>query len=138
MPSEKLCWNNATTTNVADASGGVDDEKLIVLIQALKVNVEKSLTSKVDVANTVGTVVGSETESSANPNASAEAGTNKYEDELPYDGCTEGLAMNPKVEGKEAQLYLFGQLQTVVKENRMTMDHASVYKTFVNKVLEKR
>jgi hypothetical protein len=89
------------------------------------------------VANTVGTIAGSSTESLVNPNASAEAGTKKVEDKLPDDGCAEGLPMNSKVEGKKAQQYLMGQLQTLVKAERMAMDHASAYKMFVNKVLEK-
>jgi hypothetical protein len=89
------------------------------------------------VANTVGTIVGSATEFSVNPNASAEVGTKKFEDELPDDGCAEGFPMNPKVEGKKAQQYVIGQLQTLVKEKRMIMDHGSALKTFVNEVLEK-
>jgi hypothetical protein len=93
------------------------------------------------VVNTVWTIVGSATKSSANPNASADAGTKKVEDELPYDGRAEGLytpmPMDPRVEGKKAEKYVMDRLHSIVKIRSTTVDHASAYETFVEKVLEK-
>jgi hypothetical protein len=132
-----------TTKNAAAASSGAHYEKLRGQIQiAVDVrNVKTSLTANGGLpspiavaANTLlGTsVMGSASEASANPNASTEA-----EDELHDDGCADDLhtpmPIDPRVKATltEALKYLYDRLQSIVEEDRMTKDHANVYKAFL-------
>jgi hypothetical protein len=93
------------------------------------------------VANTViGTsVMGSASEASANPNASTEA-----EDELHDDRCADDLytpmPIDPRVKAAliEALKCLSDRLQSIVEEDRMTKDHANVYKAFLKVAVKNR
>jgi hypothetical protein len=131
------------TNNTNAASSGAQCEKLRGQIQVVidVRKVETSLTANgglprpIAVAsNTViGTsVVGSASEASANPNASTEA-----EDELHDDGCADDLytpiPIDPRVKAAliEALKYASDRLQSIVEEDRMTTDHANVYKAFL-------
>jgi hypothetical protein len=86
------------------------------------------------VANIVlGTsVMGSASEASVNSNASTEA-----EDKIHDDRCADNLytpmPIEPRVKATliEALNHLSDRLQSIVEEDRMTKDHANVYKTFL-------
>jgi hypothetical protein len=138
------------TNNAAAASSGAHCEKLWGQIQvAIDVrNVETSLTANGGLprpiavaANTVlGTyVMGSASEASANPNTSTEA-----EDELHDDGCPDDLytpiPIDPRVKATliKALHYLPDCLQLIVEEDRMTKDHANVYKSFLKVAVKNR
>jgi hypothetical protein len=131
------------TNNAAVASSGAHCEKLRSQIQvAIDVrNIETSLTANGGLprpiyvaANTVlGTsVMGSASEASANPNASTAA-----DDELHDDGCADDLytplPIDPRVKATliEALTYLSYRLQSIMEEDRMTKDHANVYKALL-------
>jgi hypothetical protein len=134
--------------NAAAASSGAQCEKLRGQIQvAIDVrNVKNSLTANgglprpIAVADNavLGTsVMGSASETSANPNASTEA-----EDELHDDGCADDLytpiPIDPRVNATltEALKYLYDCLQSIVEEDRMTKDHAKFYKAFLKVALK--
>jgi hypothetical protein len=119
-----------TTNNAAAASSGAHCEKLRGQIQvAIDVrNDEISLTANGGLPRPIDVAANA----SANPNASTKA-----EDELHDDGCADDLytpmMIDPRVKATliEELQYLFDRLQLIVEEDRMTKDHANVYKAFL-------
>jgi hypothetical protein len=67
----------------------------------------------------------------------------KVQDELPDDGCANGLytpmPIDPRVLGtqNDAVAHLTSRVESIVGEDRMTKDHANVYKAFLKVAVKK-